>query len=94
MDNIKDVIGKVIGNLSSRDFSGQDKLAIFWNKVIDPKDLNHTKIIGLKNNKLYIAVDSSAWMFHLRSKKESILSRLSEDMHDVKDIIFRIGKIT
>ena len=49
---------------------------------------------GFKDGVVYIAVDSSARLFYWKLRRGAILKRFQERRPDVKNIVFKIGKVT
>jgi len=93
VDNIKDIINQVIGKISSNKFESDEKIERVWRNILEEVELSHTKLDGIKDGKLSVCVDSSAWLYQMKMKKNRILERLKDEVPDVKNIGFRIGKI-
>jgi hypothetical protein len=49
---------------------------------------------GFKEGVVYIAVDSSARLFYWKLRRGAVLKRFQERRPDVKNIVFKIGKVT
>ncbi len=49
---------------------------------------------GFKEGVVYIAVDSSARLFYWKLRRGTALKRFQERRPDVKNIVFKIGKVT
>jgi hypothetical protein len=49
---------------------------------------------GFKEGVVYIAVDSSARLFYWKLRRGAALKRFQERRPDVKNIVFKIGKVT
>ena len=94
MEQIKDIVSQVVGNLSQRGPQQEEKLQRFWQSVMKGKAAKHTSIFGLKEGVLRISVDSPAWVFQLNLHKKKILKELQMCVSDIKDIRFKIGKVT
>ena len=93
MDNIKDVIGKVIGGIAERNPDRHNKIARIWRNLLTEQELKHTKLMGVKEETLLVFVDSPAWMYQMRIRQTKILKQLKEEVSDIKHIRFKIGKI-
>ena len=93
MDNIKNILGDVIKTLSEHKSSDDEKLERLWAGLIDGKEQRGTKIAGRKDDKLIVYVESPAWLYHMRIKKRDLLEKLRDQIPDIKEIIFKVGKI-
>lgn len=94
MDNIKDIVNSVISNLSTRSQKGDDKLERVWSSVLEKKELQHTKLVGMRDGTVSVLVDTPAWLYQMNIKKTKILDRLQNEIPDIKNIRYRIGKVT
>lgn len=93
MDNIKDVVNKVIGGIAAKSPDIHNKTEGVWKNLLTPQERKHTKLDGMKEGTLSVCVDSPAWMYQLRTRQSKILKQLKEDIPDVKAIRFKIGSI-
>ena len=71
VDKIKDIVDTVIENLSSTKPSIQEEVLRVWKNVLKEKEKRHAKISGFKEGKLFVNVDSSAWLYQFNLKKLS-----------------------
>ena len=94
MDNIKDVLNHVIHKLSLRQPEEQSKIDRIWQHIASPKEQLHTSLANFTDGILNITVDSPAWMYHMKMQKGDILRRLKEEIPSVKDIRFKVGKVS
>ena len=90
---IKNIIPGVIGKLSTGNPEWQSGLLRSWQANIDNKTKKHTMVVGLKNGRLLINVDSPVWLFQLSLKKPQMLRGLQKDFPELATISFRIGKV-
>ena len=86
MDNIKDVIKKVIGGIADKSPDRHDKIDRIWKNLLTVQELKHTKLIGIKEETLSVFVDSPAWMYQMRIRQTKILKQLKEEVSDIKHI--------
>jgi len=93
MDNIKDIVRQVVQNLSSNNLESHSKLERIWQNILERSQLKHTILVGMKEGKLLVNVDSPAWLFEMKIKKRKILERLQSEIPEIKNIYFRIGKV-
>lgn len=93
---IKEVVEKVIGDLSSGEKGARGRAIDSWYKIVDEKIRKHTKPYALRNKKLFVMVDDSTWAFELsRRYKLNFVKRLKNELgeNEVEDIYFRVGSI-
>lgn len=93
MDNIKDVIDKVIGGIADKNPDIHNKIDRIWKNLLTEQELKHTKLTGIKEETLSVCVDSPAWMHQMRIRQTKILKQLREEVSDIKHIRFKIGTI-
>ena len=93
MERIKDVIKNVITEISPERRQKQQDVLKLWQEMLGKEAFKHTKLIGFKNHKLLVNVDSSVWMFQLNLKRSYLLARLREALKDLEGIIFRMGSV-
>lgn len=94
MDNIKDIVQGVIEKLSHRGVGENQKIKDVWEKITSPQEQKHTAIKEFSDGTLLIAVDSSAWLYQMNTKKTGILKKLQKECPEIKKIYFKIGKVT
>ena len=94
MDNIKDIINNVIGRISEKKFADDGKLERVWQNVISEVDFKHTKIIGIKDGVLSVHVDNPTRLYKLKLNRRKILNAIKEELVDIENIIFKLGKVT
>ena len=92
MDNIKDIIPQVIQQLSLRKADDKGKLQRIWQTLFHGKVAEHTALDQLTDDHLVVLVDSPAWLFQLNLQKAKILETLKEEIPNIKNIVFKIGK--
>lgn len=51
-----------------------------WDELVGPKIAEHTKVEMLKDKKLFITCDSTAWATNLRMMQRQILQRIAEQV--------------
>lgn len=93
MDNIKDVINKVIGGIAEKNPDTHSKINRIWINLLTEQELKHTKLVGVNEETLSVYVDSPAWMHQMRIRQTKILKQLKEEVSDIKHIRFKIGKV-
>lgn len=93
MDDIKNIINKVIGDIAEKKPNKHDKVDRIWQNLLNEQELKHTKLSGIKEETLCVHVDSPAWLYQMRIRQTKILKQLKEEVSDIKHIRFKIGKI-
>jgi hypothetical protein len=92
MDNMRDIVGRVFKNLGKNQSSSTEKIERVWNGVLKPIELQHTKIIGMRDGKILVNVDAPAWLYQMKLRKKKILESLQEELPDISEIYFQTGK--
>ena len=93
MEQIKEILSKVMTNISLGKPEIQNKIQKIWHAVFDEKTSKHTAIVGLQKGKLIVHVDSPAWLFQMNLQKRKILEKLKEEIPELSLIQFKIGKV-
>jgi hypothetical protein len=62
-------------------------------KILTKKEIEHIKFRYLRNGVLGVAVDSSAWLYHLSLKERALVEKLRPTIRGIKAIKFRLGKV-
>ena len=93
MDNIKDILNNIVGDIAAKNPNIQSKVDDIWKNVLEEQDLKHTKLLDLKDGVLYIVVDSPAWLYQIQIKKRKILKRMQDEIPEIKRIQLKVGKI-
>ena len=93
MDNIKNIVNAVIGNIAEHNPDIHNKIERIWANLLNEKELKHTKIIGVKEYGLLVCVDSPAWLYQMRIRQTKILEQLKEELPNIKYSLFKILKI-
>ena len=93
MDDIKDIVKKVFGDISSKTMAEQKKLEEVFEKVLKNNKISGAKISGFKDRHLFVNVDSSGRLYQITLIKNKILSELQGECPDVEKISFKIGKV-
>ena len=93
MDNIEDIVKNVIGQMADKKLEEYKKIDRLWINILTEGELNHTKLIGVKDGLISVVVDSPAWLYQMNIRKNTILRELKEEIPTLDTIRFRIGKI-
>lgn len=93
MDNIEDIVKNVIGQMADKKLEEYKKIDRLWINILNEGELNHTKLIGVKDGLISVVVDSPAWLYQMNIRKNTILRELKEEIPTLDTIRFRIGKI-
>ena len=93
MNTIKDILQQVIGDLSLNKPDDQTKIQRIWQNTIDERTAQHSVLANFSDGILTVAVDSSSWLFQMNLQKKKILEQLQDEMPEIKNIQFKIGKV-
>ena len=93
MDGIQDIVKKVFGDISAKTVLEQNTLSEIFEKVFKKNNISSAKISGLKNQHLFVEVDSSARLYQVTLIKNKILSELKSEFPGIDKISFKIGKV-
>ncbi len=68
--------------------------SLIWEELVGKKILEHSKIIKIEKQKLYIAVDHQAWSIEIDFKKNEIIEKFKKDIPElkIKDVICLIDE--
>ena len=95
LERISIPIGKT---LAARGLAGRlSEYRIFgqWEKTVGPGIASHAQPVSVRGRKLFLAVDSPAWMQQLSLLKPEIIGKVNRSLgkEAIKDITLRIGEI-
>ncbi len=93
MDNIKNILEGVFKDLSKSTSKEVDTTEKIWLKNLDDQEKPHTLYLGEKNKNIFINVDSSTWLYHMRTRKNALLQKIQADLPHIKNLIFKVGKV-
>ncbi len=92
MDNIEDIVNDVIGKLSIRQPDKHNKIERILVNILTEAERKNIQVQKIESNTLYVTVSSPVLLFQLKIKRNKILKRLQEEISEIRNIIFRIGK--
>jgi predicted nucleic acid-binding Zn ribbon protein len=98
IEPIKDTVKRVIKNLSQKSSSGPSNIDLIkaWEQAAGKRIKQHTKPVNIKDGVLTVNVDSSSWLFELKTKyKQKIIDKLDKKLKEnkIEQIRFKIGDI-
>lgn len=94
MERIKDTLNNVFASLALKKQKGKEEdIEQFLKKALTNRESKHIKFKYFQRGVLGIDVDSSAWLYSLSLKKDSLLKTLNKELPDIKEIRLRIGEI-
>lgn len=93
LENIRDIVKAVIGNIANQTTGPHDKAERIWENLTNEKERRHTKVMGVKEDTLFVRVDSPAWLYQMRIQQRRFLKQIKEEIPGVKSIRFKMGKI-
>jgi len=93
MDNIEDVVKRVMENISSHHPQQSANIYEVFQKLLNSDELKHVRIVGENAGVLFVYVDSPTWLYQLNIKKNHFLNQIKKNIPQIKDIRFQIGQI-
>lgn len=93
MESIKDIIPQVIQELTLRKPDDQNKIQRIWQNIVDAQMARHSVLLDFSDGILTVAVDSPSWLYQMNLNKKKILGQLQEEIPDIKNVQFKIGKV-
>lgn len=93
MESIKDILPQVFEQLTERIPQTQTKIQRIWQNVIDAKMAQHSVLLDFTDGILTVAVDSSSWLYQMNLNKRKILTQLQDEIPQMQNIQFKIGKV-
>jgi predicted nucleic acid-binding Zn ribbon protein len=94
MEQIKDILNQVVKNISDQKPQQEQDIQKAWEAAVNKKTAQHTHLVGVKKGKLLIFVDSPVRVFELTLHKNQILKKMQQQIPELLDITFKIGKVT
>ena len=79
--------------MAQRQPDQQHQLEQAWTEILDDKKRTHTRLIGIRDGKVSVLVDSPAWLYQMNINKETILRKLHEKLPEVTQVQFKVGKL-
>jgi len=93
MDNIEDIVKGVIRKIAENQPETNDKIDRVWSSVLEDNEQKHTRLSGIKDGTLLVYVDSPTWLYQMKLRRGKLLKMLGEELPEIRDIRFKIGKI-
>lgn len=91
MDSIKNIIPQVVEKMAQQRAEGQVTLERIWERLFEKQELQHIKLVGIREGNLYASVDSPTRLYHLRLRKTKILEEIRKEIPEIQDIIFKVN---
>jgi hypothetical protein len=93
MDNIENILKNVIHQIVEQSSSQSHQINNVWDELLTPKELQHTKLEGMSAGEIVVAVDSPAWLYHMRTRKDYLLKELKKKHPGINNIRLKVGKL-
>jgi predicted nucleic acid-binding Zn ribbon protein len=90
MDNMKDLVHGVIGELAKKRPQEVD-IVVLWQRISG--NAKGSRVAEIKNGTLTILVDSSARKITLFRKREELLQEIQSKVPAIKTIYFKVGSV-
>jgi hypothetical protein len=89
---LKDVLPDVIARISANNIHEQINFENAWRDIAGPESTG-SAYAGFKNGCVFVIVDTPARLYQWKLKKTATLRRLGEICPQVKNVVFKIGKV-
>lgn len=73
---IGDVLSPLMAQLTSAKRPSSDDVGQVWRKLVGAKAARHSRPTSLRHGELLVAVDTSAWLWHLTMQRPRLLEGL------------------
>lgn len=94
MEKIKNTVLTVMEGLAAKKSSLPDNgPEDLLKKLLTKKELQHIKFNYFKEGVVYINIDSSAWLYSLNLKKETLLKQMRLENSQIKNLRLRVGEV-
>ncbi len=90
IEKIGDITKRIVDIWKTEDKNREIDIDVLWNRIIDDNLQGHTYVKGMKNNILYIKVDSSCYLSLLNMKKKEILKKIKDNGFSIKKIVVKL----
>ena len=95
MELLKDTLMDLMSKLGTKKAVFQEAGPQKWlKKALTKKELGHIRVKYFNKGVLGLSVDSSAWLYILSLKKDTLLKELKKENPEIKNIDLRIGEIS
>ncbi len=87
---LKEAIFQLLKTYKLQDGINETKIVNSWEKIVGKMISNHTENLYIKNNKLYLKLDSPALKNELSYAKTKLIKSLNDTVNQqiVEDIVF------
>lgn len=92
MESIRDIIPQVIENLALKKPKTKRNIHEVW-RIAAGTQADFCEVRDFRNGILWVNVDSSARIFEMSTRKGEIIKNLKNEVPELRDIIFKIGKV-
>jgi hypothetical protein len=90
MDDIGDIVQAVIGQMAASQPLEQNILRV-WEELLSTEEKKHAKIDKIHKGQLDIKVDSSAWLYQFKLKKEFLQKQIHQRIPEIDNIYLKLG---
>ena len=90
---VKEILPGILKDITRRDIHEQIELEKIWENIAGV-DATGVMLGGFKDGVVFITVNSSARLYYWKLRQVTVLKRFQERRPDVKNVAFKIGKVT
>ncbi|MFH0732830.1 MAG: DUF721 domain-containing protein [Candidatus Omnitrophota bacterium] len=93
--HISDAVKEVIGGIDKTANTGKYDIYDAWRKAAGEQAAKHSSPALIRNNDLVINVDSTMWIYQLRTKESELIKNMAALLKSdkIKKIRFRAGEV-
>lgn len=90
---IGETLKEIINRLERIEKRGTRAIEASFNKTLPRKLIKHIEVRKKINNKLIINVESPTWAYEANKHKEKLLREITRNDREIKEIVFKVGRI-
>lgn len=96
LDKLSHTLGKLLQARGLQNHLSEYRIFGQWDKTVGAVIARHARPLSLRGKKLYLAVDSPAWMQQLSLLKPEIIEKFNKGLGKdaVKDIVLNLGEVS
>jgi hypothetical protein len=93
MEDIGDLVKNVIGHICQENTKRSQLILNSWNRLLTLKEQQHTQWEGLRDDAIYVLVENTTWLYHMKTRKDYLLKELKKQHSEIQQIFIKVGKI-
>ena len=95
LNKLSQMLGSVLKASGLQGSLGEYRILGQWDKIVGPAIARHARPQIVRGNKLFLSVDSPAWMQQLSLLKPELIEKVNKSLgrDAIKDIALKLGEI-